>query len=1226
VNNPTKDYTFGGAGALAGPGGLTKDGDAKLTIANSGANTFNGAIDVKAGTLAFNQSGSVTVANLITGAGNLRQDGINVLTLSGTNTGFTGSITVASGTLQTGNGAALGDTATGTAVVNGATLDVGGVDIGNEPVTVQGAGVGNNGALINTATARADAANITLTADTNVGGTGTNDRTQGLLSIGGLHGNNHNLTMVGSNTVQFDDVGETSLGDIAVNGGNLLFYGTSTMGDPAKKVTLANNAILSVYDVNASVTHNKPIEIASTHGQFANWNGTNTVASTFTMNGNLTLLTGNNSLTLNGPLHGTGNLDRNNILGLTGVGTVYLVSNDNDYSGTTTVTSGTLSVGNGGTSGSLGGTGNITLGDNGILRFNRQGTNAISRNIVGTGTNSGSVRYGSESLNFNNTVFNVSGDNTYTGNTLVYGGTVVLSSDTGLGAAGTDKTIISNGNQVFACVALTGGITVAENFEMKPRSAYMPINATYAPHIQNLSGHNTLTGTIGTGTGGGGSQYTIRSDGTESGDLLTISGNVTCERPSASCGLWLRGPGKGEVTGVIQNGAGNWTALNVAEGEWTFSNANTYTCSTAVTSGTLKLTGSGSIASSPAIILNDAASVLDVIGLSGSELSLASSQNLIGTGTVKGNLLASWTYPTLSPSGVGTASALNLPGGTMTIQGNVNFSGGESLRFKLADDDASARNDQIVVTGNVTMPNTTVYVTPGASLETGTTYTLMTAANNFAAVSSFSLDPNHNTRYSMSLDTSTPGELNLVVGAETNKALTWTGTGSTADWDVRGSWNWKDNVDAAEQFYQADSVTFGDAVPGVATTVNLAATVYSGLVTVNSAQNYTISGTGKISGDTSIVKQGTGTLILSTANDFNGTLTILEGAVKPGGTKGLGSNNGGIVVNGGTLDLNGYYQPRLKPISVQGTGAGGNGALVNNANPVSEVPYLYYVSLAGNAVFGGSKDWSVQGNTVPYSGWASGYLQGNNHNLTKVGSNVITLADLGNTNLGDVTITGGQLLLSGNTDLGNTGKIALDNNAWLRLLDATVPTRGKTIEVAAGGGVIDNSFGTPATNFTGDGTLAGTLTGLVAVDTALTLSGGFSGPGGVTAAGLGTLILAGENTYEGDTTVPLSAGNTATLILASTGQISTASEIINDSRFQVDGGTHELGVVSGSGAMSVLNSASVTASSITQDTLSIGSEARRGASATPVPEPGTWALLLIGLLGVAGWRKIRVDE
>jgi autotransporter-associated beta strand protein len=88
------------------------------------------------GSLLFNRSDAVTVANSINGSGSLTQMGADLLILSGTST-YTGRTTVASGTLE------VSGSLHGTAeieVQSGATFRLGGSDVINNSATVTLAG------------------------------------------------------------------------------------------------------------------------------------------------------------------------------------------------------------------------------------------------------------------------------------------------------------------------------------------------------------------------------------------------------------------------------------------------------------------------------------------------------------------------------------------------------------------------------------------------------------------------------------------------------------------------------------------------------------------------------------------------------------------------------------------------------------------------------------------------------------------------------------------------------------------------------------------------------------------------------------------------------------------------------------------------------------------------------------------------------------------------------
>ena len=170
----SRAYTFSGTGSLTGPGGLDFEGT-QLTIANSGTNTFTGPIYINFGnlfvgnggtsgnlgsgvitnsngTLVFNRSdSSLVVPNVIRGAGALTNMGTGTVTLSGASA-YTGPTIIAQGGLRVLNATAMG-TAFGQVIVsNGATLDItNSVNLGTKPITASGAGVGGNGAIVNSA-------------------------------------------------------------------------------------------------------------------------------------------------------------------------------------------------------------------------------------------------------------------------------------------------------------------------------------------------------------------------------------------------------------------------------------------------------------------------------------------------------------------------------------------------------------------------------------------------------------------------------------------------------------------------------------------------------------------------------------------------------------------------------------------------------------------------------------------------------------------------------------------------------------------------------------------------------------------------------------------------------------------------------------------------------------------------------------------------------------------
>ncbi len=136
-------------------------------------------------------------------------------------------------------------------------------------------------------------------------------------------------------------------------------------------------------------------------------------------------------------------------------------------------------------------------------------------------------------------------------------------------------------------------------------------------------------------------------------------------------------------------------------------------------------------------------------------------------------------------------------------------------------------------------------------------------------------------------------------------------------WDTGSDTNWVNIGTALPTTYTDPSaVVFNDLALGT-TNVNLTTTVNPvGITVTNSALNYTIGGTGKISGSTGLTKQGAGSLaILNTGgNNFTGPVTISGGTLNitnlangnlPSGLGASSANPTNLVLAGGTLSYSG---------------------------------------------------------------------------------------------------------------------------------------------------------------------------------------------------------------------------------------------------------------------------------------------------------------------------------
>lgn len=221
---------------------------------------------------------------------------------------------------------------------------------------------------------------------------------------------------------------------------------------------------------------------------------------------------------------------------------------------------------------------------------------------------------------------------------------------------------------------------------------------------------------------------------------------------------------------------------------------------------------------------------------------------------------------------------------------------------------------------------------------------------------------------------------------ETLAQPVWAGT-------VNGKWdntteNWKDQVSGNNGiFVNPAPAVFNDTAAGV-TGVTLDQTVSPASVTFNnSTKAYTLTGTGGISGSTGLLKQGSQSLTISTANPYGGVTTLSGGTTtvnnlaNGGSASSIGASPAAavnLVLNGGTL----HYSGGAKTID--------RGFMVGAANSG--------ISTANNLTLGGSVTTGTG-------------------NLIKSGTGNLTLSQNGALTLGNVSpglrIQQGTLTLQG---------------------------------------------------------------------------------------------------------------------------------------------------------------------------------------------------------------------
>ncbi len=344
------------------------------------------------------------------------------------------------------------------------------------------------------------------------------------------------------------------------------------------------------------------------------------------------------TLTISSVIAGNDGLQKN------GSGTLVLTGN-NSYTGTTTVSNGTLSVGDGTTNGTLGGS--YVINNSGTLRirYNNSGvvtaawTSTIWNNFTGSG--SLALKTGKNNDGWGNVAL----PNTFTGTLQIESGRVVTNSVTGAGFGGATAIKILAGGQLtdWRGSSITQDLTIA-----------------------------------GTGYGEGGLECAIRmGDGS---NISNISGLV-----ALSASATIGANGTGILTNVISGAAGSTLTIGTTycNGKVILAADNTYAGATSIAYGTLQIgnggatgaLGSGAITNNGTLIFNHSDTVNMSQAITGSG---AVKQE--GSGTVTLGVANSYSGATTITSGTLTLGVNGaLPTGSAVSIGSATLNAGTSV-------------------------------------------------------------------------------------------------------------------------------------------------------------------------------------------------------------------------------------------------------------------------------------------------------------------------------------------------------------------------------------------------------------------------------------------------------------------------------------------------------------------------------------------------------------------
>jgi fibronectin-binding autotransporter adhesin len=787
-------------------------------------------------------------------------------------------------------------------------------------------------------------------------------------------------------------------------------------------------------------------------------------------------------------------------------------------------------------------------------------------------------------------------------------------------------TVINDNYHVFAPAARTGGVHVAGG----------SLGQTVEYYLTNFKM-----------TGGNVSGNDLRAD--PGGGTVTVLPSASTATVSAAMRIYQGGTYTFDVAdgaaeadllytragGLGQNFGGGVTRLvKTGAGTMQIDGGTAYTGDTVVSNGTLKVGLSGTLFSSPRILL---ATTTAVFSVEGSLYSLVGGQTLLGVGSVSGHLSAA--------SGSVVAPGLSDNVGVLSFASNLTFNGTAAVHFDLNTDTGAAQNDRIAVAGDLAFNDTPLHLNALTPISNGT-YPLF----NYGGTLAGRLVPGTGVPRSF-IDTNTPGQIDLVViGAGTSLSLAWRGLGTEANWDT-ASPNWLDlsSGTITTTFFSGDAVLFDDT-PGVALGVNIPAGTFlspAGMTVSASTNAFAFRGGGTIAGTTGLLKEGTNTLVLANAsNSFTGELTVRGGVVQigEGGASGMLGPGPVALSNGTTLAFN-LSANAIAPAAITGVGGiykGGSGSLTFNTvvaytgdTVVSSGTLLLNAFNAGAACGSGAihlgddltgtnavtlgipginfwpppSPYFNQPILVPSGPTATAVIYRTGGSFAAIIEGPITLANnliLRNTTgdrlsigsrisgAGDIRIeTGPGLRVNIDNNNDFTGRVTAAAGGWLQLNGngSIPPTADVTVEgrmsfnansasrVFIGGldgaGTVDSAFG---------GGLATLVVG--GQDHDGSFSGAIQGNVAFVKAGAGTQTLAGVNTHTGITIV-----SNGTLVIS--GSIAAGgAEIANAARLLVSGSTGT-GVLSVAAGGTLLGSGTVGGAVNSLGTIAPGSSAGR---------------------------------
>ncbi|EBG4018200.1 autotransporter outer membrane beta-barrel domain-containing protein [Salmonella enterica] len=409
-------------------------------------------------------------------------------------------------------------------------------------------------------------------------------------------------------------------------------------------------------------------------------------------------------------------------------------------------------------------------------------------------------------------------------------------------------------------------------------------------------------------------------------------------------------------------------------------------------------------------------------------------------------------------------------------------------------------------------------------------------------------------------------------GDVTDNATLELNTGGTFDNAISGSGKVEKSGDDALTLSGANTYTGGTLISDGTLVASNVEALGTGDVTNDAVLELNTGGDfdNAISGSGQVVKSGDETLTLSGANSYTGGTTISGGTLVATNVEALGT---GDVTNNATLELNtgGDFTNNISgsgqveksgddALTLSGANSYSGGTLINGGTLVaSNVEALGTGDVTDNATL----ELNTGGDFTNNISGSGQVVKSGDETLTLSGSNTYT----GGTTINDGTLVATSVEALGSGDVTNDAVLALNtggdfaNNiggtgSVVKSGDETLTLSGSNTYT---GGTLISSGTLVASNVEALGTGDVTDNATLALNTGGTFDNAISGSGQVVKSGDETLTLSGTNSYTGGTTI---SGGT---LVATNVEALGSGDVTDDATLALNtGGTFD-NAISGSG-------------------------------------------------------------